>query len=215
MVLTATPGTGSTFTGWSAPCEGTGTCTVTLTAATTVTATFNGATGVIVTVPPGGSTTATTTPGGTAFFGLQITGGPGVTGTVQLTCVSSSPLITCTVIPSTAVLNGGTTEVAFGIQTFCQGPAVATGSVPGGFGGGIGMLLAAMMFGGIGWTFRRERRVGLTFAMLMLIMASAACGALPKGANGATPPGTYSISLSTTLNGQTQTLPNFLTLVVK
>ena len=215
VTLTAAAATGSTFTGWSAPCEGTGTCTVTITAATTVTATFNGPTGVIVTVPSGGSTMATTTPGGTAFFGLLITGGPGVTGTVQLTCASSSPLITCTVIPSTVVLNGGTTEVAFGIQTFCQGSTVATGSVPGGFGGGIGMLLAALMFGGIGWTFRRDRRVGLTFAMLMLVMVSAACGGLPKSANGATPAGTYFISLSTTLNGQTQTLQNFLTLVVK
>jgi len=215
VTLTATPATGSTFTGWSAPCEGTGTCTITITAATTVTATFNGPTGVVVTVPSGGSTMATTTPGGTAFFGLLITGAPGVTGTVQLTCASSSPLITCTVIPSTVVLNGGTTEVAFGIQTFCEGSTVATGLVPGGLGGGIGMLLAAMMFGGIGWRFKRDRRVGLTFAMLMLIMVSAACGGLPKSANGATAAGTYFISLSTTLNGQTQTLPNFLTLVVK
>src|ERR1700723_430072 len=77
VALTATPAAGSTFTGWSAPCEGTGTCTVTITAATTVTATFNGPTGVVVTVPSGGSTMATTTPGGTAFFGLLITGGPG------------------------------------------------------------------------------------------------------------------------------------------
>jgi hypothetical protein len=113
------------------------------------------------------------------------------------------------------VLNGGTTEVAFGIQTFCQGSTVATGSVPGGFGGGIGMLLAAVMFGGIGWTFRRDRRVALTFAMLMLIMVSAACGGLPKSANGATPAGTYFISVSTTFKGQTQTLQDFLTLVVK
>jgi hypothetical protein len=77
------------------------------------------------------------------------------------------------------------------------------------------MLLAAMMFGGIGWTFKRDRRVALTLATLMLIMVSAACGGLPKSANGPTPAGTYFISLSTTLNGQTQTLPNFLTLVVK
>jgi hypothetical protein len=176
----------------------------------------SGNSSVIITVPSGGSTTATTTPGGTAFYGLIISGAPGVTGTVQLTCASSSPLITCTVIPSTVTLNGGTTEVAFGIQTFCQGSTTVTGSMPAGFGGGIAMLLAAMMFGGIGWTFKRDRRVALTFAMLMLMMiGAAACGGLPKGANGPTPAGTYFISLSSTLNGQTQTLPNFLTLVVK
>jgi hypothetical protein len=38
---------------------------------------------------------------------------------------------------------------------------------------------------------------------------------LPQGPNGATPAGTYTLSLTTTLNGQTQTLNNFLTLVVK
>jgi hypothetical protein len=38
---------------------------------------------------------------------------------------------------------------------------------------------------------------------------------LAKGPNGATPPGTYTLTLTTTFNGQTQTLPNFLTLVVK
>ena len=42
VVLTAVAGTNSTFAGWSGGgCTGTGTCTVTMTAATTVTATFN------------------------------------------------------------------------------------------------------------------------------------------------------------------------------
>jgi hypothetical protein len=40
ITLTATPDAGSSFTGWSAPCSGTGTCTVTLNTSTQVTATF-------------------------------------------------------------------------------------------------------------------------------------------------------------------------------
>lgn len=41
VVLTATPGVGSTFSGWSGGgCSGAGTCSVTITTATTVTATF-------------------------------------------------------------------------------------------------------------------------------------------------------------------------------
>lgn len=176
---------------------------------------------VIITVAPGGSTTATTVSGGTAYYGLMITGAPGVTGTVQLGCVPSSVLITCKVIPGSVTLNGSSVEVAFAIQTFCQGAATGTGFAPpvGGTGGGPRLLLATMMLalGGLVWTFRRNRRVALTFATLLLVaLGSAACNSLPSGPNGATPAGTYTLSLTTSLNGgPTQTLNNFLTLVVK
>ena len=173
---------------------------------------------VIISVPPGGSTSATTVPGGTAYYGLVIQGAQGVTGPVQLGCVPSSPVITCKVIPSTVTLNGGSTEVAFGIQTFCQGTTTANGFVApiGGGTGGIGLLLVAMLFGGAIWIFRGNRRVALTFATLLLVaLGSASCSnSLPQGPNGATPAGTYTLSLTTTFNGTTQTLPNFLTLTV-
>jgi hypothetical protein len=42
VILTATPTGGSTFSGWSGDCSGTGTCTVTMNAAHAVTATFTG-----------------------------------------------------------------------------------------------------------------------------------------------------------------------------
>src|SRR5271155_623933 len=174
---------------------------------------------VIIAVAPGGSSTATTVSGGTAYYGLMITGATGVTGTVQLGCVPSSVLITCKVIPGSVTLNGGSTEVAFAIQTFCQGTTTATGFVApvGGIGGGIGLLLVSMVCGGAVWTFRRKRRVALTFATLLLVaLGSAACNSLPSGPNGATPAGTYTLSLTTSLNGgPPQTLNNFLTLVVK
>jgi hypothetical protein len=41
VTLTATPAAGSTFAGWSGACSGTGPCTVTMTAAKSVTATFD------------------------------------------------------------------------------------------------------------------------------------------------------------------------------
>jgi hypothetical protein len=221
VTLTATPATGSTFAGWGAPCSGTGTCVVTLTAATTVTATFNLSNqSVVITVPSGGSTSATTTPGGTAFYGLLITGAPGTSGTVTLTCASSSPFVTCKVVPSTVVLSGtSTTEVAFGIQTYCTGPTnTGAGFVPaafGGFGGGVALLLMGML-GVVTIGFKRDRRLAMTFAMLLVMaFGSAACSSLATNPNGATPAGTYTISLTTTLNGSSQTLPNFLTLIVK
>src|SRR6204780_1320384 len=177
---------------------------------------------VIITVAPGGSTSATTVSGGTAYYGVLITGAQGVTGTGQLGCVPNSGLITCKGIPATVTLNGSSVEVAFAIQTFCQGATTSTGFTPpvggigGGVGDGIGLLLATMTLGGALWTFRRNRRMALAFSTLLLVtLGSAACNSLPSGPNGATPAGTYSLSLTTTLSGQTQTLSNFLTLVVK
>jgi hypothetical protein len=66
------------------------------------------------------------------------------------------------------------------------------------------------------WILQRNRRLAVAFATIFLItLGSAACASLPKGPAGATPAGTYTLTLSTTINSSTQTYPNFLTLVVK
>lgn len=63
VVLTATPGTNSWFTGWSGGgCTGTGTCTVRMAVATTVTATFNPMYALTV-MPIGDGTVALNPPG--------------------------------------------------------------------------------------------------------------------------------------------------------
>jgi YD repeat-containing protein len=67
VTLTATPASGSTFGGWSGACSGTGTCTVTMNAAKSVTATFNlQAAGYTLTVvkPGTGTGTVTSSPAG-------------------------------------------------------------------------------------------------------------------------------------------------------
>jgi uncharacterized repeat protein (TIGR02543 family) len=66
VTLSATPGSGSGFTGWSGGgCSGTGTCTVTMTAATTVTATFTLNTHTLSVTRSGtGSGTVTSSPAG-------------------------------------------------------------------------------------------------------------------------------------------------------
>jgi hypothetical protein len=176
---------------------------------------------VVVTIPSGGSSTATSVPGGTAYFGLILTAAPGLTGTVTLGCIPSSPTLTCSVIPSTVTLTpGGTTEVAFGVQTYCQGTTTNGAAFgAGGFGNRMGPMLLALLsvlMGVAVWLSRRDRRLTLAFAMVLLIVfGAAACGGgLAKGPNGATPAGTYQLTLTTTYNGQTQTYPNYLKLIV-
>jgi len=64
VILTETPTTGSTFTGWSGACTGTGSCAVTMSAAQAVTATFTAPVTfpLSVTMAGSGSGTVTSTP---------------------------------------------------------------------------------------------------------------------------------------------------------
>ncbi len=80
VTLAATPNGASSFTGWSGDCTGTGTCTVTMSAARNVTATFESA---ILTVTHAGSGAGTTAsiPAGT----INCTGSAGV-------CTAGYPL---------------------------------------------------------------------------------------------------------------------------
>lgn len=65
VTLTATPATGTHFTGWGGDCTGTGTCTVSMTAAKTISATFTaGATTFNLSVGKVGIGTVTSSPAG-------------------------------------------------------------------------------------------------------------------------------------------------------
>jgi hypothetical protein len=55
---------------------------------------------------PGGSTTATVSAGNTATYSLQVSPLNGFTGTVTLTCAGAPLLATCTVVPTSAAVNG-------------------------------------------------------------------------------------------------------------
>ena len=64
VTLTATPASGYTFGGWSGACSGTGGCTVSMTTARNVTATFNAIATYALTVSRSGSGTVTSAPAG-------------------------------------------------------------------------------------------------------------------------------------------------------
>ena len=220
--LTATAAEGSTFAGWSGGgCSGTGGCSVTVTAATTVTATFNNNnSSVTITVKPGTPSTVSTTPGGGAVFGLLLTSLPGTTGSVMLGCTSSSPDITCQIVPNTITLNGKGTEVAIVVNTFCT--AAAPGPVPGQFPrgtpGGFVLLLAvlSLVLCGATWKMKSQPRWAISFAALILMtVGMSACASLPKSPGGqATPPGNYPLVVTATApNGSTSSVNLTLTVV--
>lgn len=64
VALTATPATGYSFSSWSGACTGTGACSVTMSAARSVTATFTALPKYTLTIKPSGSGKVTSTPAG-------------------------------------------------------------------------------------------------------------------------------------------------------
>ena len=203
VALTALPSDGSTFAGWSGGgCTGTGGCSVTMTVAQTVTATFNsGNSPVTIGLAPGSPSTVATTPGSSAVFGLTLTSLPGITGTVTLGCTSTSPNITCNLVPSSITLTGKAINVAIVVNTFCKADVPAFGpSLPGGLPGGLALLLASMSLCGAVFTFKRRPRLALSFGVLLLIaVGMSACSNLPKSPGGqATKPGLYPLVVTAT-----------------
>jgi Domain of unknown function DUF11/Bacterial Ig-like domain (group 2)/Divergent InlB B-repeat domain len=184
---------------------------------TTISATLNEVTGsTLLTVsnspisisvtPPAGGAFPPVPPGGTLAIGIVLTSTPGFSGTVTFGCTTSSVTITCAPDPATVTLTpAGPTDVAIVLNTFCKG-ATTTGSVPmpGGSGGGITLLLLSLTLGGVLWMWRRCPRWAVSFAVLVLMaIGGASCASPPKGPNGATQPGNYTVTFTATVNGVT------------
>jgi len=146
VVLTATPDTGNAFVGWGGACSGTGTCTVTMDAAKTVSATFasnrltvvrsGDGTGTVTgtqincggdctgTYNSGTSVTLTATAGsGSVFVGWQ--DGP-CDGSTTTTCTISmvGPLTVTAIFGTTSVLT--VTKTGSGAGTVTSNPTGVT-----------------------------------------------------------------------------------------
>jgi predicted RNA methylase len=159
--------------------------------------------------PPPGGAFPPVAPGGTLPVGVVLTANPGTTGTVTFSCTTSSPTITCSPQPSSVTLStNGPLQIAFVVETFCKGPTTAGHVIPGGFGGGIALLLLSIMIAGTTWMYRRNPRWAVSFALFVVIaLGGMACNSLPRNPNGATQPGNYQLFITATFNGQTVTAP--------
>ncbi|MGH7893978.1 MAG: InlB B-repeat-containing protein [Candidatus Binatia bacterium] len=125
VTLSASPGASSTFSGWSGGCAGTGSCTVTLTAATSVTATFaiqsvtltvskaGTGSGAVTSTPAGincGTTCSSPFPSGTSVtLSASPTAGSTFSGWSGGGCAGTG---TCAVSPSAAT----TVTATFALQ---------------------------------------------------------------------------------------------------
>lgn len=106
VILTATPNSGSTFAGWSGACSGVGTCSVSMTAAQSVTATFNTIPATFpLTVSLVGTGSVTSSPAGI---------------TCPSTCsanFNSGALVNLTATPAAGFTFGGWSGVCSGVAT--------------------------------------------------------------------------------------------------
>jgi uncharacterized repeat protein (TIGR03803 family) len=113
ITLAAAPATGSTFSGWSGACSGSGSCAVTVSAAESVTATFNTTPPPDFSVNPA-SANLTVQKGGQVTDVITIAAQNGSFGNpVQLSCAvaGSTPLATCA-LSFTSVTPGANSAVS-------------------------------------------------------------------------------------------------------
>ncbi len=126
VTLSETPGTNSYFGGWSGACSGTTACSLTVTAAENVTATFNGPDALTVTTSGNGTGTVTSSPAGISCTSGSTTG-----------CSATFPPgtgVTLSESPSTNDLFSGWTGACTGTGSCSVTLSAATTAVTASFG---------------------------------------------------------------------------------
>jgi sugar lactone lactonase YvrE len=163
--------------------------------------------------------TITVSPGNTAVAPIVLSGPEGLTGTVQLSCTSSSPTITCNLTPTSVALTGtAPINTIIEVDTYCSDAPPMGIPFGGGRGGSLRVIELLLLLGGGAFVVfamsrgGRRRLAGGAMIAILLATTAVGCKSVPKGPSGATPPGTYTITITATLGGVSQSLN--LTLVV-
>jgi hypothetical protein len=121
VTLTATAATGSVFAGWSGACSGAASCVVNMSAARSVTATFNPAPDFSLGLPPGSQTI---TAGQPAQFVLTVGGQNGFSGTVSFVCTAGlPPQASCSFSPPVVTTGANPVSTTLTVSTTARGTA--------------------------------------------------------------------------------------------
>jgi hypothetical protein len=172
-----------------------------------VTATFNlnGSVNFTLSPGPGGGTSVTVHPGDTAVFLFNLSSVGGFTGTVNLSCTSQQPTITCSIAPPSVNLGPGTTATMITVKTFCSwlGPRfLPPDGMPGPWLPPLATLMAlAIIVAVTGIRRQKLRLVSPVAALALFAMSFAGCASVPHGPSGATPPGTYNLVITASAPG--------------
>jgi len=199
VTLTAAPNSASNFTGWSGACSGMGTCSVTMKAATSVTATFSlqdfslSAASAKLTLQPGGQSTDVIT-----IAGLN----GSFTSAIQLTCAVSGPALLPTCGFSAASVTPGGNSVSSTLTI--TAPAIAAAMQNPATHRQLGRLLYALwlpfMFGIAVVGGSRRLRCGywaLCSVLLLLLVLQTACGGGNNSNHGGTKgPTNYTVTVT-------------------
>lgn len=168
----------------------------------------------------GGSTSATVSAGQPAVYSLQLVPGNGFGGTVTLSCSGAPPAAACTPSPATLNVNGPA-PVPFMVNVTTMKRGTVPSDRPAAPGGkslpwALALALAAMALAG-----REARKLRATpvrrlapAAVAVLLLVLAACGGSGGGGGGGvsgTPAGNYTLVVTGTQQGGTETMKLTLT----
>jgi uncharacterized repeat protein (TIGR03803 family) len=201
VTLTATAAAGSSFSGWTGPCSGTGACNLTTTSsAEVVFATFL----VDFGLSASALTPGTISPGGSSTSAVDVSAQSGFNGSVALTCsVQPSPVLapTCSISPNSTIPG---TAAALTVSTTPATARVLRSS------GGAGLFYAAwlpligLVATRVGFGSAQKRKGTIAAGMLACLLLAGlffqiACGgSSSSNTSKGTPAGTYTITVTGT-----------------
>jgi len=180
-------------------------------------------------ITAGSTSSATVTPGQTASYMISLAPSAGFNQLVALSCGGAPAQSTCTVSPTSVMLNGTATTVNVTVTTTAASSALrlpqAMDDGPGRMNTRILLVLLGMavLAGLLGWRREPGFRWAPLFAAGVVLWAAltiTSCGGGSSGGGGGNPgtlAGTYTISVSGTFTSGSTTLTHStgLTLVVK